>query len=217
MHIKTSNQEKLLLGIGDYSCNWGTHICGLYQTEKERDDIIFGYLKQGYIANDKQIFIHSEQSEDDFHQNFNSFCPECLSNHEKQKRLEIKEAKELYYPDGIFDPWYMDKTVNGYYDYTQLDGKNKLRAVAEMAWALEAIKGVEHLFAYESRLNYFVQDRAVVSLCLYNISKISGAMIMNVLRTHPYTISGGIITQNPYFLHPDIWLAENAPQFLNPS
>jgi hypothetical protein len=215
MHIKTSNLGELTLGIGDYTCNWGTHICGLYETENERDEIIFGYLKQGCIANDKQIFIHSEQTQEHFHQTLNSTCPECATNKAKMARLDVKKAKDLYYPDDVFDPWYMDKAVNGYFAYTQEDGKNNLRAVAEMAWALQTIKGVEHLFAYESRLNYFVQDRTVVSLCLYNISKISGAMIMNVLRTHPYTISGGIITQNPYFLHPDIWLAENAPQFLN--
>jgi hypothetical protein len=48
---------------------------------------------------------------------------------------------------------------------------------------------------------------------MYNVNKFDGATIMNVLRTHPYTISGGVITQNPYFIHPDKWLAENAPQF----
>ena len=40
MYIKTSNQEKLELGIGNYSCNWGIHIAGLYETDVERDEII---------------------------------------------------------------------------------------------------------------------------------------------------------------------------------
>jgi hypothetical protein len=215
MYIKTSNLEELKLGIGNYSCNWGTHICGLYETELERDEIIFGYLKQGCIDNDKQIFIHSEQTEQNFRHNLHGNCPQCSARHETLNRLDIISAKELYYPTDVFDPWHMDKAVNDYYNYSQSDGKNNLRAVAEMAWALRTIKGVEHLFAYESRLNYFVQDRTVISLCLYNISKISGAMIMNVLRTHPFTISGKVITQNPYYLHPDIWLAQNAPQYLN--
>lgn len=217
MHIKTSNQPELKLGIGDYTCNWGIHICGLYETEAERDEIVFGYLKQGCLANDKQICIHSEQTEESFKKGFNTFCPACLSDAEQQKRLDIKQAKEIYYPNDCFDPWEMDKTINGYYDYTQLDGKSNLRAVADMVWALQKIEGIEHLFAYESRLNYFVQDKSIISLCLYNVSKIDGATIMNVLRTHPYTISGSIITHNPYYVHPDKWLAENAKQFLNPS
>jgi hypothetical protein len=215
MYIETSNMEKLQLGIGNYSCNWGTHICGLYETEEERDEIIFGYLGQGCIDNDMQIFIHSEQSEERFWNTLHHECPACKSTKENPGRLDVKEAQELYYPEGVFDPWYMDGAVNAYFDYTQSEGKNNLRAVAEMAWALKAITGVEHLFAYESRLNYFVKDRTIISLCLYNISKISGEIVMNVLRTHPFTINGGVITANPFYIEPDIWLAENAPQFLN--
>lgn len=214
MHIKTSDQETLRLGIGDYSCNWGTHICGLYETEKERDEIIFGYLEQGFNTGDKQIYIHSEQTEEDFCRNYHACCPACMPSGENSPLLDIKNAKDMYYPTGVFDPWYMDTAINGYYAYTQQDGKNNLRAVAEMAWALKTIPGVEYLFAYESRLNYFVKDRTIVSICLYNLQKISGAMMMNALQTHPFTISGGVITQNPYFVHPDQWLADNAPQFL---
>ena len=41
MHLKTSDQEKMVLGTGDYTCNWGTHICGLYETAQERDEIMY--------------------------------------------------------------------------------------------------------------------------------------------------------------------------------
>lgn len=56
MHIKTSDQEQMLLGIGGYSSNWGAHISGLYETEQERDEIIFGFQKQGYIDGDLQLY-----------------------------------------------------------------------------------------------------------------------------------------------------------------
>ena len=215
MHIKTSEMEKLMLGIGQYSCNWGTHICGLYETEKERDEIISGYICRGYADRDRQIYIHSEQTEDHFWDTFHALCPHCSAGRETPGLLDVKEAGELYYPDGVFDPWLMDAAINEYFDYTQAEGPCNLRAVAEMIWGLQKIKGVEHLFAYESRLNYFVRDKPIISLCLYNTSKISGEMLMNVLRTHPYSINGGVFMVNPYYVEPDIWLAENAPQFLN--
>ena len=43
MYIKTSGQEKIELGFGNYQCNNGMHFAGLYETEKERDEIIFGF------------------------------------------------------------------------------------------------------------------------------------------------------------------------------
>ncbi|MBN2658157.1 MAG: MEDS domain-containing protein [Spirochaetales bacterium] len=215
MHIKTSEMEQIMLGIGNYSCNLATHVCGLYETEKERDEIISGFLCQGFKDDDKQIYIHSEQTEDHFWEVMHSECPVCKADKENPGKLDVKDAPELYYPDGIFDPWLMDTAINGYYDYTQSEGPQNLRTIAEMYWALQKIEGSEHLFAYESRLNYFVRDKTIISLCLYNTSKISGEMLMNVLRTHPYSINSGVFTVNPFYEEPDIWLAKNAPQYLD--
>jgi hypothetical protein len=214
MHIKTSNQEKLELGIGSYSCNWGVHICGLYENEKERDEIIFGFLGQGLKAGDLQLYCPVERSAEEFLHDFGESCPTCRHKMHDMDHMVISSAKALYYPDGVFDPWHMDKALDSFYLESQKKGKRNIRATAEMIWALEAIPGVEHLMAYEARLNYFIPGKPWISICMYNINKFDGATIMNVLRTHPYSISGGVIAQNPYFIHPDKWLAENAPQYL---
>lgn len=214
MYIKTSDQEVLQLGIGNYSCNWGVHMCGLYESGQERDEIVFGFLAQGYLAGDLQLYCPVERSQAEFYQDFPAYCPECRSQLHDPEHFNLLPAKELYYPDGVFDPNHMDRALNDYYIHSQAAGHRNIRATAEMVWALEAIPGIEHLMAYEARLNYFIPGKPWISICLYNINRFSGAMIMNVLRTHPFTINGGVITQNPYFVHPDKWLAENAPQFL---
>jgi hypothetical protein len=213
MHIKTSDQESLELGFGNYSCNWGTHICGLYESEKERDEIIFGFLRQGYLDGDMQLYCPVERTPSEFYQDFPGFCPECCDQIHDSNHFSLLPAKELYYPDGTFDPRKMDEGLNSFYEVSQENGRRNIRATAEMVWALEAIPGIEHLMAYESRLNYFIPGKPWISICMYNVNKFSGSIIMNVLRTHPYTINAGIITKNPFFVHPDKWLAENAPQF----
>ena len=70
MHIKTSDQPILHMGYRGYSCNWGLHICGLYETEEERDEIVFGYLNQGDIEGDLQFYCPSERTELDFREKF---------------------------------------------------------------------------------------------------------------------------------------------------
>jgi hypothetical protein len=214
MHIKTSEQESLTLGFGNYTCNWGLHIAGLYESDAERDEIIFGFLQQGYMEGEMQLYAAGERSTETFKTEFGDFCPKCKKKLENDHYFSIKTAKELYYPEGEFSPTDMDKNLNDFFAWSQKNGKRNIRATAEMAWALEAIPGTEHLMAYESRLNYFIPGKPWISICLYNINKFDGKTIMGVLRTHPFTISGGIITQNPYYQNPDIWLAENAPQFL---
>ena len=141
-------------------------------------------------------------------------CPSCESKLADHEHFSFSSAKELYYPEGTFSPIAMDEGLDAFYADSQKKGKRNIRATAEMVWALEAIPGIEHLMAYEARLNYFIPTKPWISICLYNTSKFSGSVIMNVLKTHPYTISGGVLMQNPFFEDPETWLTKNAPQFL---
>ncbi len=215
MHIKTSDQEKLELGFGEYTCNWGLHIAGLYQNEEERDEIIYGFLHQGDLMNELQLYCPVEQTSEEFIEKYGQKYPTCKHHVHDPAKFSLLSAKDLYYPNGTFSPKAMDEGLNSFYEESQKDGEKNVRATAEMVWALEAIPGVEHLMVYESRLNYFIPGKPWISICLYNLNKFSGTQIMQVLQTHPFTISGGVITQNPYYQHPDDWLKQNAPEFLN--
>jgi hypothetical protein len=214
MHLKTSDQEELKLGIGGYTCNWGVHICGLYSSDRERDEIIFGYLREGYLAGDLQLYCPVERTAEEFYREFAEACPECAGGLRDPDCFSLLSAKELYYPDGIFDPRHMDMALNDYFVASQAKGRRNVRATAEMVWALEAIPGIEHLMAYEARLNYFIPGKPWISICMYNVNRFPGSTIMNVLKTHPWAINGGVVTRNPYYVHPDRWLAENAPEYL---
>jgi hypothetical protein len=214
MHVKTSDQPELRLGFGDWTANWGVHVCGLYESEKERDDIILGFLNQGDREGDLQLYCPSERSVDDFRAEYAHRYPDCGRRLDDQDCFQISSPRDLHYPDGVFSPWAMDAALNAFFVESQAKGPRNVRASAEMAWALEAVPGVEHLMAYESRLNYFIPGKPWVSICLYNVAKFSGSTVMNVLRTHPFTITGGMVLENPYYMDPDLWLSEFAPQFL---
>jgi hypothetical protein len=214
MHITTSNQPAMNLGFYGCTCNWGTHVCGLYETEQERDEIVLGFLHQGDLENDLQLYCPVERTREDFLAAYQRQYPECAGHVHDLGRFNLLGARDLYYPDGRFSPRSMDRGLNAFYADSQRQGPRNVRATAEMVWALEAIPGIEHLMVYESRLNYFIPGKPWISICLYNLTRFSGAMIMKVLQTHPYTISGGVITQNPYYQDPDEWLRANAPDFL---
>jgi hypothetical protein len=214
MHITTSDQATLNLGFGGYTCNWGTHVCGLYETARERDEILLGFLHQGDQEGDLQLYCPVERTQQEFSATFERQYPACTGHVWDPSRFVLFRAKDLYYPDGRFCPHAMDRGLHAFYAASQQHGRRNVRAAAEMIWALEAIPGIEHLMAYESRLNYFIPGKPWLSICLYNLTRFSGATIMKVLQTHPYAISGGIITRNPYYQDPDEWLRANAPDFL---
>ena len=214
MYIKTSDQPELEIGFGNYSCNWGVHIAGLYESEEERDEIIFGFFSEGYRKRDLDLFCPDKRSPDQFRNELTEFCPDCKKDINDPNHFVFKSAKEFYYPNGVFSPFEMDISLDDFYKESQRNGRKNVRASSVMSWALKSIPGIEYLMAYESRLNRFIPGKPWISICLYDINLFDGKTIMNVLRTHPYTISKGIITQNPLYQDPEIWLKENAPQFL---
>lgn len=211
MYCETSNQEKISLGFGGHECNNGTHFCGFYQTVEERDRIIMGYLRQGLVDKARVLYTPTERSREDFLQAFTSLFPSeaALLN---DPSFTINTADDLYYSGGGFSPDQMMVNLGNFYADSQKDGKKNIRTTAEMVWALDKNLDKQQLMTYESKLNYFIPGKPWVSICLYNVTRFDGKTIMQVLQTHPYIINlDGTIMKNPFFIHPDTWLAENDP------
>jgi hypothetical protein len=82
------------------------------------------------------------------------------------------------------------------------------RLVAHMEWALLDKPGVDNLVEYEARLNYVLPKYNDPVICTYDLSKFSASVTMDILRTHPVVIIGGVLQENPFFVPPDQFLLE---------
>jgi hypothetical protein len=47
-------------------------------------------------------------------------------------------------------------------------------------------------------------------LCLYDLDLFGGSMIIDLLKTHPKIMLGGMVIENPHYLTPDEFLADRA-------
>ena len=45
-------------------------------------------------------------------------------------------------------------------------------------------------------------------ICTYDLSKFGSSVAMDVMRTHPVVIIGGVLQENPFFVSPDQFLLE---------
>jgi hypothetical protein len=45
-------------------------------------------------------------------------------------------------------------------------------------------------------------------ICNYDLSKFSASVAMDIMRTHPLVIIGGLLRENPFFTPPDQFLEE---------
>ena len=82
------------------------------------------------------------------------------------------------------------------------------RFVSRVETALVDKAGVDSWLEYETRVNYVVPKYDDPVICTYDLSKFSASMVMDMMRTHPVVIIGGVVQENPFFVPPDQFLLE---------
>jgi len=82
------------------------------------------------------------------------------------------------------------------------------RIVCRMDWVPDGQSHIDDLIEFEARVNdvWCRHDDAVI--CTYRLSKFSGDAVIDIMRTHPLVIVGGILQHNPFFVPPGEFLRE---------
>jgi hypothetical protein len=77
-----------------------------------------------------------------------------------------------------------------------------------MDWITQDRSYVDDVIEFESRVNdvWNRHDDAVV--CTYHLSQFGGDTVIDIMRTHPLIIIGGILQRNPFFVPAEEFLRE---------
>jgi hypothetical protein len=65
-----------------------------------------------------------------------------------------------------------------------------------------------NLAEYEARLDQVFSKYDDPAICNYNPSKFGATVAMDIMRTHPLVIIGGLLRKNPFFVPPHQFLEE---------
>jgi hypothetical protein len=82
------------------------------------------------------------------------------------------------------------------------------RIVCQMDWAAEGRSFVDNLVEFESRVNDVWRRHDDAVICVYDLAKFGGDTVVDVMRTHPMIIVGGVLQQNPFYMPPEEFLPE---------
>ncbi len=69
------------------------------------------------------------------------------------------------------------------------------RIVCRMDWAAEGGSHVDDLVEFESRVNDVWRRHDDAVICTYHLPKFGGDTVIDIMRTHPLIIIGGILYQ----------------------
>ncbi|HEY2702558.1 MAG TPA: MEDS domain-containing protein [Candidatus Dormibacteraeota bacterium] len=189
----------------------GDHICALYMGDAERDEILFPYLKAGMRAGDKVVCIVDQEDTARVRQGISDGGDVDASIESGQ--VQLHTAKETYAKCGG-GRFCTDDMIN-FWDASLAPamsggGFRFARIVGEMSWALRELPELDELSYYESEYNRFAPRYGQWGLCLYDLERFGGGILVDVLKTHPRILLGGMVLDNPHYLSPDEFLAQRS-------
>ena len=127
---------------------------------------------------------------------------------ERSGQLELRTNTETYLRDGKFD---QDRMLQAFEQIASGNASGRFplsRIVCRMDWAGEGQSYINDLVEFESRVNHIWEDHDDAVICTYHLGKFGGDTIIDIMRTHPMVIIGGILQRNPFFAAPSEFLQE---------
>ncbi len=182
------------------------HICAFFHSEEEEYPVLLPFIKDGFERGEKAFHVVDPKRRDAHLRHLEAAGIETGAT-AQNGQLEVRNWQDAYLLDGHFDQDRMLAMLQSVLDEAKREGYPLTRLVAHMEWALEDRPGVADIVEYESRLNYFLHRYPDPVICVYDLDQF-GASVIDILRTHPMVIIGGVLQENPFFVPPDDFLRE---------
>ncbi|WP_254511495.1 MEDS domain-containing protein [Anatilimnocola floriformis] len=181
------------------------HVCAFFNSKEEQYRVLMPFIKDGIEQGDKSFHIVDPKQRP---QHVRQLQEEGIdvAAAEARGQLEVFPWEEAHVQDGRFDQFRMLDLVK---DAIAKQAPDQVtRFVGNMEWALEDLPGVHDLLEYETRLNLFLPQYRDPVVCCYDLSRFDASTVLDIMRTHPMVIIGGILQENPFYVPPDEMLKE---------
>ncbi|MES1205389.1 MAG: MEDS domain-containing protein [Pseudomonadota bacterium] len=122
--------------------------------------------------------------------------------------LEVTTWNEAHLKGGSFDQDRMMAALNQMIRDNAAAGHPPMRLVGQMGWVFASPPGIEQLVAYEADVNEILNRGRTPTVCVYDVRRLSGSLVMDLLRAHPLTVMNGVLHENPFYTPAAEMLAE---------
>lgn len=200
--------NRVALGISGLEAEPGDHICGVFSSEAQRDQVLIPFLQAGLASGDKCICVIDGTPPEEIVTALGPIGQAAALTVSKQ--LAVYGASDLLLRSGGFSA---DEVIGAWKaavsDVMYSAQFDLVRAV--QVWSRrDVLPGMDELLTLESEMNRYLPLYPQVMVCLYDMDRFAGGAFMNLVMTHPRVLVNGAVIENPHFLTPDEVRAKGA-------
>lgn len=183
------------------------HACAFFHTKEEEYRVLLPFVMEGFERGDRAFHIVQPERRAAHLARLRQEGVDTEAA-QAQGQLEVLTWNDTYLKDGRFDQDLMIDTLLDMIAPGKLPPGQISRNFANMEWALEDRPGAHEIVEYETRLNRALPAQHDPVICTYDLSRFDASVVIDIMRTHPMVIVGGILQENPFFVPAEQMLQE---------
>ena len=183
------------------------HVCAFFNSHDEEYRVLMPFIRDGFARGDKAVHVVNPGEHADHLARLTAAGID-VTRAQQSGQFELRNNTDTYLREGRFDP---DRMLEAFEQISSGNAKSGFalsRIVCHMEWAAEGGPHIDALVEFESRVNEVWRRHEDAVICTYDLAKFSGETVIDIMRTHPMIIVGGILQQNPFFVPPEEFLVE---------
>ncbi len=195
------------------------HICAFFNSSDEAYRVLLPFVKEGLELGEKALHTIDPRRREEHIHRLSSAGIDVDAGINKEQ-IEILDWTDSHLRAGRFDQEWTLAFWGNVADEAKKKGFPLVRFVSQMEWVLETDLDMNELLEYEAKANdaWLRQEGPVnPAICVYDLRKFRGDIVVDVMRTHPLVIIGGVLQENPFFVPPDEFLRELRGRRDNPT
>jgi PAS domain S-box-containing protein len=182
------------------------HLCIIYDTREEQLAAALPWLRTVLERGEKCLYIADENAASAVLDALRKGGSD-VDRYLRSGALTIARKNETCPEQGRFEPDWMIAFLTEATAEAAAAGFSRVRTIlSDMTWAPGTGNGTARLIEYQSSLNRFFRDHDARGICQYNRRLFSPELLLDVIRTQPVVLSGGMVSKNPYYVPPDEFL-----------
>jgi hypothetical protein len=183
------------------------HVCAFFNSKDEEYRVLLPFIKDGFDCGDKAVHVVNPDQREDHLRRLAAVGIDTAGAYQSGQ-FDLRTNTDAYLRDGRFDQDRMLEAFEQLASGNANGGFPLSRIVCQMDWAAESGAHVDDLVEFESRVNDVWNRHDDAVICVYDLAYFGGTTVIDIMRTHPMIIIGGILQQNPFFVPPEEFLGE---------
>jgi hypothetical protein len=187
-------QSSRPIGLGGSVLGPPRHICAFFNSHDDEYRVLLPFIKDGLECGEKAVHTIDPERHAEHLERLAQAGIDVVAARETGQ-FELRSWGDTHLRNGQFD---QDKTLALFEAFVK-DAKRQgfplIRFITHMEWALANKPGVDDLLEYEARANaIWLRQEGPVNpvICTYDLTKFGGELVVDIMRTHPLVIIGGI-------------------------